>query len=81
MIVGPVPQPRAADSFAQLIRQHQSAVWGYLRVLGADSATAGDLTQETFLRVHPAAGSASGRSWISRRRHSGPLGRTRPWCR
>ena len=34
-----------------LIRQHQSAVWRYLRVLGCDASLADDLTQETFLSV------------------------------
>lgn len=36
---------------AELIRRHQQGVWRYLRMLGCDSATADDLTQETFLRV------------------------------
>jgi RNA polymerase sigma-70 factor (ECF subfamily) len=35
----------------ELIRRHQQGVWRYLRMLGCDSATADDLTQETFLRV------------------------------
>ncbi len=36
---------------AELIERHQRGVWRYLRMLGCDSATADDLTQETFLRV------------------------------
>lgn len=35
----------------ELIARHQSGVWRYLRMLGCDSSTADDLTQETFLRV------------------------------
>lgn len=31
--------------------RHQKGVWRYLRVLGCDTATADDLTQETFLKV------------------------------
>lgn len=33
----------------QLVREHQAGVWWYLRFLGADEATADDLTQDTFL--------------------------------
>jgi RNA polymerase sigma-70 factor (ECF subfamily) len=36
---------------AELIARHQHGVWRYLRMLGCDSATADDLTQDTFLRV------------------------------
>ena len=36
---------------AELITRHQHGVWRYLRMLGCDTATADDLTQETFLRV------------------------------
>ncbi|WP_236622065.1 RNA polymerase sigma factor [Novipirellula maiorica] len=36
---------------AELIERHQRGVWRYLRMLGCDSSTADDLTQETFLRV------------------------------
>ena len=36
---------------SDLITRHQRGVWRYLRMLGCDSATADDLTQETFLRV------------------------------
>jgi len=36
---------------AELIARHQNGVWRYLRMLGCDSSTADDLTQETFLRV------------------------------
>ncbi len=41
----------AALGPAELIDRHQRGVWRYLRMLGCDSATADDLTQETFLRV------------------------------
>jgi RNA polymerase sigma-70 factor (ECF subfamily) len=34
-----------------LIARHQHGVWRYLRMLGCDTSTADDLTQETFLRV------------------------------
>lgn len=37
--------------FATLIKDHQSGVWRYLRVLGCDATQADDLTQETFLAV------------------------------
>ena len=36
---------------AELIARHQHGVWRYLRMLGCDTSTADDLTQETFLRV------------------------------
>lgn len=32
-----------------LMREHQAGVWRYLRALGADTATADDITQEVFL--------------------------------
>jgi RNA polymerase sigma-70 factor, ECF subfamily len=35
----------------QLIREHQAAVWRYLRAIGCEAALADDLTQETFLVV------------------------------
>ncbi|NND96357.1 MAG: sigma-70 family RNA polymerase sigma factor [Pirellulaceae bacterium] len=38
-------------SHGELIELHQRGIWRYLRMLGCDSATADDLTQETFLRV------------------------------
>ena len=34
---------------AGLMREHQAAVWRYLRALGADTALADDLTQDVFL--------------------------------
>lgn len=34
---------------AGLMREHQAGVWRYLRALGADTATADDLTQDVFL--------------------------------
>ena len=36
---------------ADLVTRHQHGIWRYLRMLGCDSATADDLTQETFLKV------------------------------
>ena len=35
----------------ELIARHQTGVWRYLRLLGCDSSTADDLTQETFLTI------------------------------
>lgn len=36
---------------SELVAKHQHGVWRYLRMLGCDTATADDLTQETFLKV------------------------------
>lgn len=36
---------------SELITRHQRGVWRYVRMLGCDTSTADDLTQETFLRV------------------------------
>lgn len=46
-------EPLAAGELgpAELIARHQRGVWRYLRMLGCDTSTADDLTQETFLRV------------------------------
>lgn len=44
-------EPAAATCFAQLVTSHQTDVWRYVRYLGADSAEADDLVQETFLAV------------------------------
>ena len=41
----------SVDHFAALIRDHQAAVWRYLRFLGCEPGDADDLTQETFLAV------------------------------
>jgi RNA polymerase sigma-70 factor, ECF subfamily len=41
----------AAVDVARLVREHQTGVWRYLRVLGCPAAEAEDLTQETFLAV------------------------------
>ena len=35
----------------QLISQHQSGVWRYLRVIGCEASLADDITQETFLKL------------------------------
>ena len=52
------PKGRGAPVFdvsrldwARLVRDRQAEVWRYLRFLGAESAEADDLTQETFLAV------------------------------
>lgn len=49
------PKGRAAPlqrlDLARLVRDRQAEVWRYLRYLGAESAEADDLTQETFLAV------------------------------
>ncbi len=42
---------RVHFDLATLVRDHQQAVWRYLRYLGADPPDADDLTQETFLAV------------------------------
>lgn len=44
-------KPAEQLTASELIERHQRGVWRYLRMLGCDSATADDLTQETFLRV------------------------------
>ena len=41
----------AVLSPSELVAKHQHGVWRYLRMLGCDTATADDLTQETFLKV------------------------------
>jgi RNA polymerase sigma-70 factor (ECF subfamily) len=46
-----VPGEVAELGPAELIARHQHGVWRYLRMLGCDTSTADDLTQETFLRV------------------------------
>ena len=45
-------EPAAASlDVARLVREHQTGVWRYLRVLGCPADEAEDLTQETFLAV------------------------------
>jgi len=44
----------AKIDLAALMRAHQAGIWRYLRVLGCDSSTADDLTQETFLAAYAA---------------------------
>ncbi|MEM9827870.1 MAG: sigma-70 family RNA polymerase sigma factor [Planctomycetota bacterium] len=46
-----VPATNTPLAPAELIERHERGVWRYLRMLGCDSSTADDLTQETFLRV------------------------------
>lgn len=43
------PQERIPASSGKAIETHRAPLWRYLRVLGADGATADDLVQETFL--------------------------------
>ena len=45
------PMDLSEQDLRSLIETHQSEVWRYLRYLGAQSAEADDLTQETFLSV------------------------------
>lgn len=47
----PARQPMEPLTHSELIVRHQRGIWRYLRMLGCDSSTADDLTQETFLRV------------------------------
>jgi len=42
---------QTAIDLASLIHEHQAEVWRYLRYLGASTADADDLTQETFLAL------------------------------
>lgn len=44
-------RPLDTASLAALVSQHQADIWRYLRYLGAESADADDLTQETFLAL------------------------------
>ena len=52
----------------ELIRRHHAGVYGYLRRLGADPASAEDLTQETYAKAWRNMGvlreAASLRSWL-----------------
>ena len=48
------PQPPGSATTAELsalVREHQTAIWRYLRGLGCQPAEADDLTQETFLNT------------------------------
>jgi RNA polymerase sigma-70 factor (ECF subfamily) len=40
------------DTLIRLMKEHQADVWRYLRFLGAESATADDLTQEAFIELY-----------------------------
>ncbi len=59
-----------AEACRELIRRHHRAVYGYLRHMGADEATAEDLTQETFTRAWQAVerlrAAGSLRAWLLR---------------
>ena len=56
------------DACRELIRIHHTAVYAYLRRLGADASCAEDLTQETYMRAWASIESlrraASLRSWL-----------------
>jgi RNA polymerase sigma-70 factor (ECF subfamily) len=43
--------PTSRLTSAEMVREYQALIWRYLRFLGADPATADDLTQETFLEA------------------------------
>ena len=53
---------------AELVREHQAALWRYLRVLGADVEQATDLAQDAFVVLLHAGvqdhGPAALRSWL-----------------
>lgn len=40
------------DTLIRLMREHQADLWRYLRFLGAEPATADDLTQEVFIELY-----------------------------
>src|SRR5215211_1350575 len=48
--LSPTPNSPPTD-LASLVQRHQAGVWRYVRFLGADTAEADDLTQETFLTL------------------------------
>jgi len=56
------------DACRELIRIHHTAVYAYLRRLGADASRAEDLTQETYMRawrsIESLRQAASLRSWL-----------------
>jgi RNA polymerase sigma-70 factor (ECF subfamily) len=64
----PLLQPQRADADAALVRQHHTALWRYLRVLGAAPEEADDLAQEAFVVLlrTPFAdrGPAALRTWL-----------------
>jgi RNA polymerase sigma-70 factor, ECF subfamily len=45
------PAPESNWDATNLIAEHQSGVWRYLRSIGCDHTLADDLTQETFIAV------------------------------
>ena len=49
MISMTIPRERRSADLGTAVEQHRSALWRYMRVLGADDATADDLVQEAFL--------------------------------
>ena len=40
------------ETLIRLMKEHQADVWRYLRFIGADAATADDVTQETFIYMY-----------------------------
>ena len=43
------PAPTGLDVFADLVRQHQSGLRGFIRTLGVESARVDDIAQEAFV--------------------------------
>ncbi len=66
----PFARPAVALDFAELVREHQGVVRGFLRRLCDVDATADDLAQETFLKAKRGLSSYRGegsvRSWLLR---------------
>jgi RNA polymerase sigma-70 factor (ECF subfamily) len=50
-VSAPAPNRPGEPDLAELVDQHQTAIWRYLRFLGCEPGLADDLTQETFLAV------------------------------
>jgi RNA polymerase sigma-70 factor (ECF subfamily) len=50
-VSAPAPNRPAEPDLAELVADHQAAIWRYLRFLGCEPGLADDLTQETFLAV------------------------------
>lgn len=51
LVMDPATATSGAIDAAALIADHQTSIWWYVRMLGADPALADDLVQETFLAV------------------------------
>ncbi len=61
---------RDPAAFAELVREHQGVVRGFLRRVVGDDALADDLAQDTFMKAHKSLhtyrGDGSLRSWLLR---------------